>query len=202
MRVPSCVWSATMVAILSSIILGGSLHGGSDPGVVRFDVIRQIHFDAHRVDIEQGAPSSGTLFVYVKPVGDAAGTADFARAEAFLFDHLNVRIVWSPAGIPVYLTELDLAAKSGRATLGATVSNGIAMEVRDLDIANCVFAHEIGHILGLKHVQDPEAIMSEHCTRGKLAEATVSPAEAFQLSGIHRLIAESDSGVLTWASRR
>ncbi len=189
------------VALLSTIIFSGSLEGDRTTGVIEFGLVRQVHFDALRTEVARGPSSSAPLHVRLTAVGDGAAERDFSRAEAYLSRELNVRVEWVGGGLPVFITKQDLAAKSGSATLGATISTGIAIEARDSGIADCVFAHEIGHFLGLGHRAESDALMSEHCTRRKLHSATVSAEEMGVVASISEIRAFTLVTSSLWAYR-
>ena len=192
------MWLVSM--LLPMIILCGDLGTPYPPGQVVFDAVEHDHFDAFAVDSDRGPRSAAPLVVRVHRLGDAAD-ADLSAPFAWLLEHANVQVVDDPRGVPLFLTKGDLAATSGRATLGATLPKGMAVEVRDPGIGACVMAHEMLHFLGLGHVDDPKNIMYRHCSADMLEKATVGPAQAERLDTLKAVRATTPRGVETWASR-
>lgn len=187
-------------ALASASILCGALGQPALAGEIPFRAIEREHFNALAVATERGEPSAAPLEVRLSVLGDAADV-DLSEAWEWLASHANVRVVPDPQGAPLYLTRHDLTATSGRATLGATVPEGIAIEARDERIAQCVAAHETLHLLGLRHVADRQNIMYEHCKAGFLATATLDEDQRERLDAIQEVRATMPTGVRTWASR-
>lgn len=133
-------------------------------------------------------------------VGDASD-ASIEEATAWLREHAGISVVHDPDGAPLFLTNGDLAATSGRGTLGATVPKGMAVEVDDPLVARCVVAHEILHFVGLKHVKDPDNIMYKHCSRDFLDRAVIEDWQLDQIATLGAIRATTPTGVHTWASR-
>lgn len=186
--------------LLASTLLTGSLSMPWLPDEVPFDRVARDHFDALSVARNSGEPSDAPLTLRVHRIGDATD-ADLSAAWAWLAEHANVRVVDDANGAPLYLTRLDLAATSGRATLGATVRDGMAVEVRDHDVGNCVAAHEALHFLGLKHVEDRGNLMYSHCTKGQLDRAGLDPHQRAQLDALASVEATLPGGAVVWAQR-
>ncbi|HEX2022989.1 MAG TPA: hypothetical protein VHH36_09750 [Candidatus Thermoplasmatota archaeon] len=186
--------------LLVALFLSGALGAPFLRGEVPFEAVQRAHFDALGVLREEGAPSAAPLALRVQLVGDATD-ADISAAKAWLAEHANVRLVPSGDGAPLFLTRADLSATSGRATLGATVSQGMAVEMRDPDAGNCVLAHEVLHFLGLRHVPDRENVMYAHCRAGQLEDATIEPWQRARVDAIAAVKATTLTGVETWARR-
>lgn len=194
-----------MRVLLGAVTLGvllvcGALGDPYLPNEVPFSAVERTSFDALAVLHEREAPSDAPLIVHVNIVGDAPD-ADVAEAFAWLRENANVVIERDPNGAPLYLTRGDLAATSGRGTLGATVPEGMAVEVRDPRIAPCVIAHELLHFVGLKHVQDKSNIMYPHCSRDFLEHAEITQKQLDQLATLDVIRATTPAGVEVWASR-
>lgn len=188
------------VTVLGVLLVCGALGDPYLPTEVPFSAVERSHFDALAVLHEREAPTDAPLTVRVHIVGDAPD-ADVAEAFAWLREHANVIVVRDENGVPLFLTRGDLAATSGRGTLGATVPEGMAVEVRDPRIAPCVIAHEVLHFVGLKHVQDKENIMYPHCSRDFLDSAEINAKQLGQLATLDVIRATTPSGVQVWASR-
>lgn len=175
----------------------------SDPFLadeIPFASVEREHFQALGVVHERGDGADAPLLVRVNIVGDATD-ADVENAFAWLRDRAGIVVVEDPAGVPLFLTRGDLAATSGRGTLGATVPQGMAAEVRDPRIGACVVTHEMLHFVGLKHVDDKDNIMYPHCSRDLLDRATLDDWQLAQLAGLDGIRATTPSGVHMWASR-
>src|SRR5687767_2572366 len=129
-----------LVVLAAASGLCGALGQPALAGELPFRAIEREHFNALAVAVQRGASSGAPLEVRLALLGDAAD-ADLSLAWDWLARHANVRVVADPQGAPLYLTRLDLTATSGRATLGATVPEGIAVEARDPRVAPCVAAH-------------------------------------------------------------
>ncbi|MEA3198881.1 MAG: Matrixin [Thermoplasmata archaeon] len=185
-----------LTAILTAGALGTPFHRDEVP----FEVVARDHFDALAVSPQTGAPTRAPLDLHLDVEGDGAD-ADLSGAFAWLAQHAGVRVVRDPAGAPLFLTQGDLSATSGRATLGATVSSGIAAEVGDGRIKDCVVAHEILHLLGLGHVEDPDNIMFPHCTPGMLERAKLEPWQLVKIESLDGLQATTPHGVEQWVTR-
>ena len=196
MRALWLVVPAVLAALLTAGALGAPFHRDEVP----FESVERDHFDAIAVSPQKEPPIAGPIDVRVRLVGDGAD-ADLGPALAWLARSANVHVTRSDDGAPVFLTRGDLSATSGRATLGATVSSGVAAEIGDPRIDECVVAHEILHLLGLGHVDDPGNIMYPHCTPGMLERATLNPAQMAQLQSIRDITATTPRGVETWVSR-
>lgn len=193
-------WLPLWGALLFTVVVTGALGDPYVAGEVAFTAIEREHFDALAVSPERGAPSAKPLQVRVNVLGDGAD-ADLTAPFAWLRENANVIVVADPDGAPLYLTRGDLAATSGRSTLGATVPSGMAVEVSVEGVGDCVVAHEILHLLGLKHVKDRRNIMYQHCSRDFLDRATLDDAQLGQLASIERIVATTPSGVHAWAQR-
>lgn len=191
-------WTAALAFVL--IVTTGALGDPFHPDEVPFESVRRDHFDALAVSRGQGEPSEAPITLLVQPLGDASG-ADLRVAKEWLLRNANVRVVESEDGAPLFLTHGDLAATSGRATLGATVPGGMAVEMGDPAVGACVATHEMLHFLGLKHVKDPDNIMYPHCSKDLLQRAVLEPAQREQLSRLAHVRATTVGGVETWASR-
>lgn len=195
---------ARALALLALIAIGasGSLGAFYPRDQVAFDAIERDHFDAIFTDRDTsaGAPTTAPLIVRVHLLGDGAD-ADTRAAFAWLYERANIRVERADDGAPLYLTRLDLAATSGRATLGATIPTGMAVEVGDPRVAPCVLAHEVLHFVGLTHTSDSGDIMAPQCSRDKLAHATLSAAERAQVDAVQSIRASTTHGGVTWATR-
>lgn len=189
-----------LATLLAALLLSGALGEPYLRNEVPFSALTREHFDALGVSTARAAPSSDPLVLRVHVLGDGAD-ADLSRPYAWLAEHANVRVVEDPRGAPLYLTRGDLSATSGRSTLGATVPTGMAAEVGDPDVGACVVAHEALHLLGLKHVKDPDNIMYPHCSATLLDRAELTPAQRAHLDGIRSLEATTGAGIATWAER-
>lgn len=188
------------VGLLAVLLVCGALGDPYLPSEVAFSTIERQEFDALGVVHEREAPSEAPLTVRVNVIGDAAD-ADLAEAFAWLKEHANILAVRDARGAPLYLTSGDLAATSGRGTLGATVPEGMAVEMRDPRVSPCVIAHEMLHFVGLKHVQDKSNIMYPHCSKDFLDDAVITDKQLDQLSTLDTIRATTTSGVVVWASR-
>lgn len=190
-----------VVGILAfALLLSGELGSPVLQGQVAFSTVERENFDALAVSTQRAAPSDQPLVVRVNVLGDAA-SADLATPFAWLEDHANIVVERDPNGAPLYLTSADLAATSGRSTLGATVPTGMAVEVAVQDVAECVVAHELLHFVGLKHVNDRSNIMYPHCYAGFLERARLTDAQLDQLASVREITATTPHGVIVWASR-
>lgn len=170
------------------------------PDEVPFEVIEREHFDALGVLLEHGDVSRAPLTLRVQIVGDAPD-ASLQEAAAWLRERAGIVLLADPNGAPLFLTRGDLAATSGRGTLGATVPEGMAAEVDDARIAPCVVAHEVLHFVGLKHVKDKGNIMYAHCSKDFLDRATIEDWQLEQLSTLRAIRATTPRGVVVWATR-
>lgn len=186
--------------LLAAIFMAGAVGTPFHRDEVPFEVVERNHFDALAVDAQRGAPTDAPLVLHVNVVGDGAD-ADLSAAWSWLARNAHVRVVQDPNGAPLFLTRGDLAATSGRATLGATVSSGIAAEVGNPRVASCVVAHEALHLLGLGHVDDPSNIMYPHCLPGMLERAHLDPDQLARLQGLRELEATTPHGVVEWVTR-
>jgi hypothetical protein len=191
---------ALVIPFLVAILASGSLGAYYARDEVAFDAIERDHFDAIFSVRDTGAPSTAPLVLRLHVMGDAAD-ADTSHAFGWLLANANVKVVRDDGGAPLYLTRLDLAATSGRATLGATIPTGMAVEMGDARLAPCVLAHEILHFVGLTHMSDAKDIMYPQCTRDKLDHATISPAEKAKVDSVKDVRASTTSGAVTWATR-
>jgi len=186
--------------VLAALLTAGALGAPFHRDEVPFETVERDHFDAIAVNPDKGPISAAPIDLRVHLLGDGAD-ADLTTAFRWLADHANVRVTASDEGAPLFLTRGDLAATSGRATLGATVSSGIAAEVGDPGVDECVVAHEILHLLGLGHVDDPSNIMYPHCTPGMLDHAKLEPWQVARLQTLQDIQATTPRGVETWVSR-
>lgn len=179
----------------------GSLGDPFPPDVVAFDAVAREHFDAMTVSRDlANTPLSGVLVVRVRLMGDGAD-ADISRASTWLLEAARIQLEESAEGAPLFLTREDLAATSGRTTLGATLSRGMAVEVGNEDISPCVLAHEVLHLVGLKHVTDRRNIMQPHCAGGFLDRAHFDEDQHDLVARVERISALTPRGVETWATR-
>ena len=186
--------------LLATLLTCGALGDPFLPTEVPFSSVEREHFDAVGVVLERDAPSPRPLVVHVHIVGDAT-EADLGQAFAWLRTEANVHVEERADGAPLFLTAGDLAATSGRGTLGATVPEGMAIEMRDPRIAPCVVAHEVLHFVGLKHVDDKDNIMYPHCSRDFLERATIDDWQLDHLATLREIVATTPSGVHVWAER-
>lgn len=182
------------------VALSGSLGAPFQRDEVPFESVQRENFDAFAVVRERGDASDAPLRVRVKLLGDGRDV-DLTQAEAWLRENANVVLVRDPAGAPLYLTLGDLAATSGRATLGATVKEGMAVEASNVPLANCVAAHEVLHFLGLKHVDDARNLMHPQCTRARLGYARLTTAQQDDLASVESIEATTPRGIQMWATR-
>lgn len=183
-----------------TLVLCGALGDPHLAGEVPFSVVEREHFRALAVSPTRSAPSDEPLVVHVNLVGDGADE-DLSKPIAWLEENANVIVVPDPRGVPLFLTRADLAATSGRQTLGATIPSGMAAEVDVPAIGDCVVAHEILHFIGLRHVNDRANIMYQHCSRGFLDRAELNDAQRDQIARVDRIVATTPSGVQVWAER-
>lgn len=186
--------------LLATLILSGALGEPYLRNEVPFSAVERENFHALGISTARGSPSDAPLALRIHVIGDGTD-ADLSRPIAWLEQHANVRVVEHKDGAPLYLTRMDLSATSGRSTLGATLPTGMAAEVGNPDVGACVVAHEILHLLGLKHVKDPDNIMYPHCSPDLLARASLDDAQRARLDGIRRLEATTAFGIETWATR-
>lgn len=207
---------AALLLLVASSFACGALGAPFLEDEVPFESVERTHFDAVGVVLER-APARGTaLELRIHVVGDAcahasssspwgcggdAADASIAEAAAWLRAHADIILVSDVEGAPLFLTRGDLAATSGRGTLGATVPEGMAAEVSDERVAPCVVAHEILHFVGLKHVKDRRNIMYAHCSRDFLQDAQIEEWQLDALSTLGAIRATTPSGVHVWASR-
>jgi hypothetical protein len=191
---------ALLLALAVALPLCGALGDPFLPDEVPFVEVERQHFDAVGVVLERAEDNDAPLVVRLNVVGDGAD-ADLERAFAWLREHAGIEVVRAADGAPLFLTYGDLAATSGRGTLGATVPEGMAAEVRDMRIGSCVVAHEILHFVGLKHVKDRHNIMYPHCSRDFLDRATLEEWQRDHLSTLDVIRATTPGGVKTWAQR-
>ena len=191
---------AALAALAVLLLTSGSLGAPAARDEVPFDAVQRAHFDALTAVRESGAPSDAPLVLRVRVLGDAADS-DLAAPFAWLSERANVRVERADDGAPLYLTRLDLSATSGRATLGATIPTGMAVEMTDARVAPCVVAHEMLHFLGLTHVGDAKNIMSPQCTPGKLDRATFAPEQRARIDALRDVRASTALGSVTWATR-
>ncbi|MFA5861273.1 MAG: matrixin family metalloprotease [Candidatus Thermoplasmatota archaeon] len=189
-----------VLLIVATILVGGSLGASLARDEISFNSIRRHDFNAIAVTREMGPASSAPLIVRVHVVGDAAST-DISEPIAWLQENANVVILPARDGVPLYLTARDLSATSGRATLGATVDTGMAVEVGAPRVAPCVIAHEVLHFLGLGHVSDPKNIMYAECSRNQLLIAELTSEQRAQIDATSEVLATTLMGVVQWASR-
>lgn len=189
-----------LAALATALPLCGALSDPYLPDEVSFARIDREHFDALGVVTERGPASDAPLVLRVALLGDGAD-ADLGEVESWLRERANIELVVDPAGAPLYLTRQDLAATSGRGTLGATVKEGMAAEVRDMRIGSCVVAHEVLHFAGLKHVEAKDNIMYAHCAKDFLQEARLEPWQRERLDEVRAIRATTLGGVVVWASR-
>jgi hypothetical protein len=193
------LWRVVGVLVLG-IVLGGSLGAPFQRDEIPFNAIARHDFTAIAVAREAGPASASPLVVKVHVLGDAAD-ADLSQPIAWLRQHANVEVVRADDGAPLYLTRLDLSATSGRATIGATIPTGMAVEVSNPRVAPCVVAHELLHFLGLTHVADPSNIMFPECAPDHLRTATLDAGQRAQVDAIDEMLATTPTGVLVWATR-
>ena len=184
---------------MPAILLSGALGEPFLRDEVPFKVVEREHFDALAVSTSKG-DAVGPLVVRVRLLGDAAGD-DLGVPFAWLRERAGVEVRPDPQGAPLFLTKGDLAATSGRGTLGATLPSGMAVEMDDPEVGACVVVHEMLHFLGLKHVDDPRNIMYPHCSRGQLDRAELTPAQLDKLGSVERVLATTPGGVREWATR-
>ena len=188
------------VGLLATLLVCGALGDPYLADEIPFSAVERSHFDALAVLHEREAPSDAPLIVRVNIVGDAQD-GDVSEAFDWLRVHANIVVVRDTNGVPLFLTRGDLAATSGRGTLGATVPEGMAVELRDARIAPCVIAHELLPFVGLKHVSSKSNIMYPHCSRDFLETAQITDGQLDQLSTLDVIRATTPSGVQVWASR-
>lgn len=193
-------WGAAVVLLVLVSTLTGGLGNPFSNTEVPFETVKRDHFDALTVEHERVAPSDEPLVLRVALIGDR-DELSFLQARAWLRENVNVVVVEDPEGAPLYLTTSDLSATSGRATLGATLRTGMAVEVRDGDLAPCILAHEMLHFLGLRHDADPDNIMGPHCTPHKLDFATIRADQVDHVARLSEIRALTTSGAEVWATR-
>ncbi|HUR67711.1 MAG TPA: hypothetical protein VM370_00565 [Candidatus Thermoplasmatota archaeon] len=188
--------------VLAALFACGALGDPFLPHEVPFESVEREHFDALGVvrETAPSAPASGPLTLRVHVVGDAADS-DIDEAAAWLAEHAGIRLVRDPDGAPLFLTLGDLAATSGRGTLGATVPEGMAAEVQDPRVGPCVVAHEVLHFVGLKHVKDKRNIMYAHCSKDFLERASFEGWQREAVDKVTAIRATTPGGVELWASR-
>lgn len=183
-----------------ALVLCGALSDPFLPGEVAFSTIEREHFDALAVTPTRGAPSPLPLVLRVHVLGDAADV-DLTHAFGWLAKHANIVVIEDARGAPLFLTTRDLAATSGRGTLGATIPTGMAVEYIDPRIADCVVVHEVLHFVGLKHVDARSNIMYPHCSKDFLEKAKLEPAQRAQVDSVRSLRATMATGMREWAAR-
>lgn len=167
---------------------------------VPFESIRRAHFDALAVQHFPQPPTGAPLILRLNLQGDV-DEASFDRAGRWLALNANIIVVRDREGAPLVMTEQDLSATSGRATLGATLRTGMAVEVRNADVAPCVITHEILHFVGLGHTSDDRNIMGPHCRPHKLDHAQITPEQILQVSQVGEIRAATPKGAALWAHR-
>lgn len=182
------------------VLVCGDLGAPFSGGEVAFESVEHAHFDAFAVVADRDGGAAVPLVVRVQLLGDGAD-ADLGVAYAWLLEHANVRVVPDASGVPLYLTLGDLAATSGRSTLGATLPTGMAVEMRDPPVGACVLVHEVLHFLGLGHVKDPRNIMYPHCSRDMLDKAHLTEGQRERLDALDGIRATTPRGVQQWAYR-
>jgi hypothetical protein len=187
-------------AVLLALLMAGALGAPFHRDEVPFEGVQRDHFDAIAVSPDKGPASPAPIDLRVHVLGDGAD-ADLSTAFGWLARHANVHVTEATDGAPLFLTRGDLSATSGRATLGATISSGVAAEVGDARVGSCVVAHEILHLLGLGHVDDPNNIMYPHCSATMLDHATLEPWQLARLESLKDIQATTPRGVETWVSR-
>lgn len=193
-------WSGAVAILLASTVLTGGLGAPYGLDEVPFDALQREHFDALAVQHTRAEPTAAPLVLRVKLLGDA-DAASVAKAAAWLHENVNVVLMTDANGAPLYLTASDLSATSGRATLGATLRTGMAVEIRNPAVAPCVLTHEILHFLGLRHDEDPGNIMSPHCTPHKLDHATIRADQVDHVARLNDIRAATPGGAKLWAER-
>lgn len=189
-----------LATLAVALVLSGALGAPFLEDEVSFSTVQREHFDALAVSAQKAQPSSQPLVVRVHVVGDAAD-ADLSAPFTWLREHANVVVERDARGVPLYLTYNDLSATSGRQTLGATVPAGMAVEMREATVGDCVVAHEILHFIGLKHVPDRSNIMYQHCSPGFLDRAHLSATQLSQIAAVEEITATTPQGVVAWATR-
>lgn len=191
---------ALALSVLLMHILTGSLGSPFGSDEVPFEAVQRAHFDAIAVQHASGGPSDAPLVLRLNILGER-DHASVEEAARWLRAEFDVVLVEDARGAPLYLTSSDLSATSGRATLGATLRTGMAVEVRNPSVAPCVVAHEALHFLGLRHSQDDDNIMGPHCTPDKLDHATVTREQVDAVARLDSIRALTPRGVQTWAER-
>lgn len=186
--------------LLPVLLVSGSLGAPFQRDEVPFDSLERRHFDAFGVQRVLGAPAVGLLVVRVQLLGDATDT-DLGVANAWLMDNARVRLEPAIDGAPLYLTRGDLSATSGRATLGATLKTGMAVEAHDERLTGCILVHEMLHFLGLRHVDAENNIMHPQCKRDRLDGSGLTDEQRAHLDSIVLIEAATPRGVQTWAKR-
>lgn len=180
--------------------MAGALGAPFPKDEVPFDVVQRQNFDAFAVHDDHAAASQAPIVVHARFMGDAADM-DLTDAYAWLRANANVVVVPDEHGAPFYLTSGDLSATSGRATLGATLPSGMAIEMANPQTGQCVAAHEMLHFLGLGHVDDADNIMFPHCTPSMLVHAHLEPWQKAKLDTLTTIKATTPRGVETWVTR-
>jgi hypothetical protein len=189
-----------LLGLVGVLLASGTLGDPFLPHEVPFGSVEREHFDALGVVLERSDPDRAPLTLRIQVLGDP-GESSLAAAGAWLREHAGIALVRDPKGAPLFLTTGDLAATSGRDTLGATVPEGMAIEVSDPRVAPCVIAHEVLHFVGLKHVQDRQNIMFAHCSRDFLDSATLEDWQLARIATLSVIRATTPNGVEVWASR-
>lgn len=200
-RISGLAHAGTAILLVTLIAFStGGLGSPFAPDEVPFETVRREHFDALTVDHVSGGATDAPLVLRVQLLGDP-GEKALEKTQTWLARHVNVELVEDPRGAPLFLTEKDLSATSGRATLGATLRTGMAVEVSNPEVAPCVLTHEVLHFLGLHHVQDSANIMAPHCKPGMLETATIEDWQVQHVRSLHEIRAATPRGPVTWASR-
>lgn len=150
-------------------------------------------------------PGNYILNVWVNLTGDDPAQ-NLSVAEVWLRENLGVRLSYDVRGLPVYMTRRDIVdfEEDGSANFSAAgmylEERGIAAETRFPDLTNQIFAHELGHMLGLDHqTADPSGLMYPHATdaAANMTGTTVTDAERSIVKNITTL----DGITGTWAAR-
>jgi hypothetical protein len=93
----------------------------------------------------------------------------------------GVEFAGEAGGAPAYAEDRSLTYVSGTVALDARTFAGLVQSARGRVLAKSVILHEIGHLAGLAHVNDPRQVMSP---RGKAA--TYQPGDLAGLSLLGR----------------